>query len=120
MRKLLIIGAGGHGICCLDIARDMDIFDKISFFDDNHIDETINDYKVIVSIAEMNAFYLEYEKMSLLTGEYYFDIAFFEEHATVPLVYKTKYVTMFITGRYAGEGIVILDHKWKDTTKDEV
>ncbi len=35
-------------------------------------------------------FYLEYEKMSLLTGEYYFDIAFFEEHATVPLVYKTK------------------------------
>lgn len=67
-----------------------------------------------------NVFYLEYEKMSLLTGEYYFDIAFFEEHATVPLVYKTKYVTMFITSRYAGEGIVILDHKWKDTTKDEV
>ncbi|MFX4046614.1 ABC transporter ATP-binding protein [Enterococcus faecalis] len=67
-----------------------------------------------------NVFYLEYEKMSLLTGEYYFDIAFFEEHATVPLVYKTKYVTMFITDRYAGEGIVILDHKWKDTTKDEV
>ncbi len=67
-----------------------------------------------------NVFYLEYEKMSLLTGEYYFDIAFFEEHATVPLVYKTKYVTMFITGRYVGEGIVILDHKWKDTTKDEV
>ncbi|ETU35851.1 ABC transporter ATP-binding protein [Enterococcus faecalis] len=67
-----------------------------------------------------NVFYLEYEKMSLLTGEYYFDIAFFEEHATVPLVYKTKYVMMFITGRYAGEGIVILDHKWKDTTKDEV
>ena len=51
MRKLLIIGAGGHGICCLDIARDMDIFDKISFFDDNHIDETINDYKVIVLIS---------------------------------------------------------------------
>ena len=67
-----------------------------------------------------NVFYLEYEKMSLLTGEYYFDIAFFEEHATVPLVYKKKFVTMFITGRYAGEGIVILDHKWKDTTKDEV
>ncbi len=44
-------------------------------------------------------------------------ILLFEEHATVPLVYKTKYVTMFITGRYAGEGIVILDHKWKDTTK---
>lgn len=61
-----------------------------------------------------NVFYLEYEKMSLLTGEYYFDIAFFEEHATVPLVYKTKYLNMFISGKYVGEGIVILDHKWKD------
>ncbi|EOH92737.1 ABC transporter ATP-binding protein [Enterococcus haemoperoxidus ATCC BAA-382] len=67
-----------------------------------------------------NVFYLEYGKMSLLTGEYYFDIAFFEEHATVPLVYKTKYLNMFITGRYAGEGIVILDHEWKDTIKDEI
>ncbi|MBO0423901.1 ABC transporter ATP-binding protein [Enterococcus plantarum] len=67
-----------------------------------------------------NVFYLEYGKMSLLTGEYYFDIAFFEEHATVPLVYKTKYLNMFISGRYAGEGIVILDHEWKDTIKDEI
>lgn len=67
-----------------------------------------------------NVFYLEYGKMSLLTGEYYFDIAFFEEHATVPLVYKTKYLNMFISGRYAGEGIVILDHEWKDTIEDEI
>ena len=37
MRKLLIIGAGGHGRCCLDIARDMDIFDEISFLDDQPI-----------------------------------------------------------------------------------
>lgn len=70
MKKLLIIGAGGHERCCLDIARDMDIFDKISFFDDNHIDETINDYKVIVSIAEMNAFYLEYENIFIAVGNY--------------------------------------------------
>jgi len=60
-----------------------------------------------------NTFYIEYEKMSLLTGEYYFDVAFFEEHATVPLVYKTKYINMFISGKYTGEGIVILDHEWK-------
>ncbi len=67
-----------------------------------------------------NTFYLEYGKMSLLTGEYYFDVAFFEEHATVPLIYKTKYLNMFISGRYVGEGIVILDHEWKDTIKDEI
>ncbi|MBM7710561.1 ABC transporter ATP-binding protein [Enterococcus xiangfangensis] len=62
-----------------------------------------------------NIFYLEYEKMALLGGEYYFDVALFEENATVPLVYKTRYVTMFISGKYVGEGIVVLDHKWKDT-----
>lgn len=62
-----------------------------------------------------NVFYLEYEKMALLGGEYYFDVALFEENATVPLVYKTRYLTMFISGRYVGEGIVVLDHKWKDT-----
>lgn len=35
--NLLIVGAGGHGRCCLDIARDMNMFDKISFLDDNQI-----------------------------------------------------------------------------------
>jgi len=64
-----------------------------------------------------NVFYLEYEKMALLGGEYYFDVALFEENATVPLVYKTRYMTMFISGKYVGEGIVVLDHKWKDTIK---
>ena len=62
-----------------------------------------------------NVFYLEDEKMALLGGEYYFDVALFEENATVPLVYKTRYLTMFISGKYVGEGIVVLDHKWKDT-----
>lgn len=62
-----------------------------------------------------NTFYLKYPKMALLSGEYYFDVAFFEENATVPFVYKTKYVTMFITGKYVGEGIVVLDHEWKDS-----
>jgi teichoic acid transport system ATP-binding protein len=62
-----------------------------------------------------NVFYLHYTKMALLSGEYYFDIAIFEENATVPLVYKTKFVNMFITGKYVGEGIVVLDHEWKDS-----
>ena len=62
-----------------------------------------------------NVFYIKYPNMSLLSGEYYFDVAIFEENATVPFVYKTKYVTMFITGKYVGEGIVVLDHEWKES-----
>ena len=76
---------------------------------------TLLDEESIPSKKGENVFYLEYEKMALLGGEYYFDVALFEENATVPLVYKTRYVTMFITGKYVGEGIVVLDHKWKDT-----
>ena len=61
-----------------------------------------------------NVFYLEYEKLGLLAGEYYFDVAIFEENATVPLVYKTKYMNLFVNGSYIGEGIVVLDHKWEE------
>ncbi len=68
----------------------------------------------------INTFYLDYKKMALLSGEYYFDVAFFEENATVPLLYKTKYLTMFITGRYVGEGIVVLYHEWKEEIRNEI
>lgn len=34
IKKLLIIGSGGHGRCCLDIARDMNIYDQIAFLDE--------------------------------------------------------------------------------------
>ena len=68
MRKLLIIGAGGHGRCCLDIARDMDIFDEISFLDDNQINKIINDCKVIGSIDEMSSYYPEFTHIHIAIG----------------------------------------------------
>ena len=66
--NLLIIGAGGHGRCCLDIARDMNMFDKISFLDDNHINETINNCEVIGSIDEMSSYYPEYTHIHIAIG----------------------------------------------------
>ena len=66
--NLLIVGAGGHGRCCLDIARDMNIFDKISFLDDNCINETINDCEVIGSIDEMSSYYPEYTHIHIAIG----------------------------------------------------
>ena len=68
MRKLLIIGAGGHRRCCLDIARDMDIFDEISFLDDNQINKIINDCKVIGSIDEMSSYYPEFTHIHIAIG----------------------------------------------------
>ena len=78
MRKLLIIGAGGHGRCCLDIARDMDIFDKISFLDDNQINKIINDGPFVImpeveedvdgSIDEMSSYYPEFTHIHIAIG----------------------------------------------------
>jgi teichoic acid transport system ATP-binding protein len=61
-----------------------------------------------------NTFYIEYPKMILGNGEYYFDVALFEENATVPYMYKTKALSMFVVGKYDVEGIVALPHIWTD------
>ena len=66
--NLLIVGAGGHGRCCLDIARDMNIFENIALLDDNHINEKINDCDVIGSVDEMNSYYPEYTNIFIAIG----------------------------------------------------
>ena len=66
--NLLIVGAGGQGRCCLDIARDMNIFNKISFLDDQNINKVINDCKVIGSIDEMSSYYPEYTHIHIAIG----------------------------------------------------
>ena len=68
MKKLLIVGAGGHGKCCLDIARDMKFFDEIAFLDDNNIGECINDAKIIGSTQEMSKFVHEYQSIFVGIG----------------------------------------------------
>ena len=61
MKKLLIVGSGGHGRCCLDIVRDLKIYDTIAFLDDNYVNKIVNDCKVIGCINEMDNYYPEYE-----------------------------------------------------------
>lgn len=66
--NLLIVGAGGHGRCCLDIARDMNVFDEIAFLDDNNVNEVSNDCNVIGSIDEMSSYYPEYTNIFIAVG----------------------------------------------------
>lgn len=68
MKKLLIVGAGGHGRCCLDIARDMNIYDEICFLDDSHVNEVINNCRVIGIIDEMSSYYPEYTDIFIAIG----------------------------------------------------
>ena len=66
MKKLVIVGAGGHGRCCLDIARET--YHEIVFLDDNHVGESINDCKIVGTIAEMSFFSLEYQNIFIAVG----------------------------------------------------
>lgn len=66
--NLLIIGAGGHGRCCADIAKAMNQFDKISFLDDVAVDTIVNDIHVIGKVDELSSFYSEYKNAVVAIG----------------------------------------------------
>lgn len=66
--NLLIIGAGGHGRCCADIAKAMNQFDKISFLDDVAVDTVVNNLPVIWKVDELPSFYDEYKNIVVAIG----------------------------------------------------
>ena len=66
--KLLIIGAGGHGRCCLDIAKSMNRYDFISFLDNQHVGEIINGTKVIGSFDDFEKVYDDYDEFFIAIG----------------------------------------------------
>lgn len=64
--SLIIVGAGGHGRCCLDIARET--YDDIVFLDDGLIGKTINDCKVIGGMKNMQALREKYANIFIAIG----------------------------------------------------
>lgn len=64
--KLIIVGAGGHGRCCLDIAREK--YDDIAFLDDNLIGQSINDCQVIGGMDDMEKFFPKYDNIFIAIG----------------------------------------------------
>lgn len=60
-----------------------------------------------------NTFRLKYHYgMLLMGGKYYFDVALFDETATVPMQYITKVKEIYIRGSYKAEGRFVIPHKW--------
>lgn len=68
MKELLIVGAGGHGRCCLEIAKSMQKYESYAFLDDQLVGEEINGIAVIGTIDEMSAYYGEYEDIFIAIG----------------------------------------------------
>lgn len=63
-----------------------------------------------------NKVILEYSYGILAVGgQYYFDVAVFEETATVAIEYIAKVKVVTINSRYIGEGAYIIPHIWRNS-----
>lgn len=62
-----------------------------------------------------NKFQLEYPNGTRsVGGKYYFDVALFEQTATVPIQYISRIKEIIITCDYIGEGRYIIPHVWRE------
>jgi len=59
-----------------------------------------------------NEVVLTYDSFNLVGGGYYFDVALYDQTASVPFDYRTKYKEIFVKMGYIAEGIEILPHTW--------
>lgn len=68
MKRLLIIGAGGHGRCCLDIARENNLYDQISFLDDGNVGRDVNGAMVLGRTKTLVNYVGEYQDVFVAMG----------------------------------------------------
>lgn len=66
--KLLILGCGGHGRCCLEIAEAMNKYDEIAFLDDEHVGEIILGRKVIGRMSDLKLLGKEFDEVFIAIG----------------------------------------------------
>ena len=63
---LIIVGAGGHGRCCLGIARE--VYDDIVFLYDDLVGKKINDCKVIGCMKDIRVLHGKYSNIFIAIG----------------------------------------------------
>lgn len=61
----------------------------------------------------LNEMSIEYPKINLLSGSYYFDLGFFEDKAIAPFVYMNKICRINIRNPFCADGLLVLEHKWQ-------
>jgi lipopolysaccharide transport system ATP-binding protein/teichoic acid transport system ATP-binding protein len=62
-----------------------------------------------------NSFCLEYSYGILAVGgQYYFDVAIFEETATIAIEYVARIKNITIDSKYVGEGVYLIPHVWRN------
>lgn len=85
--------------------------------DDKYINglNTLLDKKAISWKYGRNIMELEYvDGILALGGRYYFDVALYEQTATVPIQYISKVKEFNVKANYDGEGVYIIPHRWRN------
>ena len=110
LNKLIIVGAGGHGRCCLDIAREK--YDEIIFLDDGLVGQTVNDCKVVGKINEMKALFPEYLDIFIAVGNNAFRKQLFNQAKEIGYNIITLISNEATVSKYASikQGSVIFPH----------
>ena len=84
--------------------------------DDKYINglNTLLDKKTIPWNYGRNRMELEYtDGILALSGKYYFDVALYEQTATVAIQYISKVKEVTVIANYDGEGVYIIPHIWR-------
>lgn len=105
--NLLIIGAGGHGKCCYDIAMRMNCFTKIEFVDDSA--EFVLDKKVIGKQSDLESLRNTFDCAFVAIGnnqmrKSLYDILTLMNYHKVNLLDPSAVISSFAK---LGEGIVV-------------
>lgn len=110
MNKLIIVGAGGHGRCCLDIAREK--YDEIIFLDDGLADQTVNNCKVVGKISDMKTLFPEYLDIFIAVGNNTFRKQLFNQAKEIGYNITTLISNEATVSKYASikQGSVIFPH----------
>ena len=85
--------------------------------DDKYINglNTLLDKKAISWKYGRNIMELEYvDGILALGGRYYFDVALYEQTATVPIQYISKVKEFNVKANYDGERVYIIPHRWRN------
>lgn len=115
IKNLLIIGAGGHGQCCHEIAERMKNYDKISFLDDGPEYE-LSDL-VIGKIKELENFKSEYDDVFVAIGNNKVRCTLYKKVRELgfhipTLIDPTAFVSIYC---FIGEGTVVFPNAVLET-----
>lgn len=112
IKKLLIVGAGGHGRCCLDIIRNLNCYQEIVFLDDGNVNNIINDCKVIDTVDKMASYYPTYQHIFIAIGNNELRKKLINQAKEIGYCVETIISPHSIVSNYASvdEGTIIFDN----------